>query len=67
MTELRNKTIEELLQIKAELRLEIEEVSKNIMSQKEKNVRLLGKKKKELARLLTILGEKRFLESVNNA
>lgn len=67
MTELRNKTIEELLQIKSELRLEIEEVSKNIMSQKEKNVRLLGKKKKELARLLTILGEKRFLESVNNA
>jgi len=57
--ELRERTIEELLELLAVKRQRIRELRFNLTSGKVKNIRELRGTKKEIAMILTILNEKR--------
>lgn len=61
--ELRQKNDQELSDIKKNLEKEIREVSLNTLQGKEKNVKKAGLLRKDMARILTILNEKKILSA----
>lgn len=65
--ELRNKTRAELENVAKKSREEIAKLSLEINIKPPKDSNLIIKKKKELAVILTILGEKEELEKLNQA
>ena len=62
--ELRTKTIKDLEDLVVSKKSEILENSKNILKGSEKNVKKNFKLKKEVARILTVLNEKKLLASI---
>jgi len=56
--ELRQRSKEELKEIVNELKKKLQELRFDLVSGKVKNVREIRKTKKEIARVLTVLGEK---------
>jgi large subunit ribosomal protein L29 len=61
--ELRQKNEQELSDTKKNLEKEIREVSLNTLQGKEKNVKKAGLLRKDVARLLTVLNEKKILNA----
>ncbi|KKS06257.1 MAG: 50S ribosomal protein L29 [candidate division WWE3 bacterium GW2011_GWF1_42_51] len=59
--ELRQKNEQELSDTKKNLEKEIREVSLNTLQGKEKNVKKAGLLRRDMARLLTVLNEKKIL------
>ena len=59
--ELRQKNEQELSYTKKNLEKEIREVSLNTLQGKEKNVKKAGLLRRDMARLLTVLNEKKIL------
>ncbi len=57
--ELRNKTIEELMKEKDEMRKEIAKLQLDFKVNRPKETNLLVKKRKKLAVMLTMIGEKK--------
>ena len=61
--ELRQKNDQELLDSKKNLEKEIREVSLNTLQGKEKNVKKAGLLRRDVAKILTVINEKKILSS----
>lgn len=61
--ELRQKNKDQLKEAILEFRKELREISLNTLQGKEKNVKKAGSVRKSIARALTVLAEKKFLDT----
>lgn len=65
--ELRQKTEFELKELRAKLKQDVIKIGREVLRNKEKNVRKIGHLKKDLARVETVLNEKRILSEIENS
>ncbi len=59
--ELRNKNEQELTENLKKIKTELKDVSASTLQGKEKNVKKAGLLRRQVARLMTLIGEKKFL------
>jgi len=62
LQELRNQNIEELTKLAQKKDLEIAKLNLELKAGRERNIRLLKAAKKDLARIKTLIAEKKILE-----
>ncbi len=66
ISELRTKTESELMTELKDIRKNLREKSKEVLNQKEKNIRIPRGLRKDIARILGLLKEKEILKATNN-
>ncbi|MCX5751051.1 MAG: 50S ribosomal protein L29 [Candidatus Saganbacteria bacterium] len=64
-TDLREKSVKELQELEIKARKEVLDINLQLAAGGQKDLSLVGKKKKEIARILTILNEKKRGEKAN--
>lgn len=64
--DLRQKPDSELSEVLSKLRSDYKDVSADFLQKKEKNVKKPGQLKREIARILTLMNERKFINEKKN-